>query len=251
VYSRRSGGLSLGINLFPDEKRCSFDCPYCEVFPFKTGVAFSLEELEQELRRVLSGVGKDVPVKDFCFSGNGEPSLSPHLPAALDAVARICGDMDAELVLISNGTGLLDKRIFDLLCRSVHSLGLKIWLKLDAGTPAWYGQMARSSVSFERLLGAIRDFVRVAPVTIQTMLCAINGAPPPEDEVAAWERLVLDLAREPGPGLRMIQLYGKARPAPQDPLATALPASYLEARALSLSKALEAAGLKLPVGVFL
>ena len=30
VISRRSGGLSLGVNLNPD-KRCNFDCIYCEV----------------------------------------------------------------------------------------------------------------------------------------------------------------------------------------------------------------------------
>ena len=43
VYSRRSQGLSMGINLFPDHKQCSFNCPYCEVFPFKTDSMFSLE----------------------------------------------------------------------------------------------------------------------------------------------------------------------------------------------------------------
>ncbi len=35
VVSRRSGGLSLGVNLFPEAKLCSFDCPYCEVFPVR------------------------------------------------------------------------------------------------------------------------------------------------------------------------------------------------------------------------
>ena len=34
VVSRRSGGLSLGVDLFPDRKTCNFDCPYCEIFPF-------------------------------------------------------------------------------------------------------------------------------------------------------------------------------------------------------------------------
>ncbi|MFM7555101.1 MAG: hypothetical protein ACKPAH_07370, partial [Verrucomicrobiota bacterium] len=30
VVSRRSRGLSIGVNLNPD-KRCNFDCVYCEV----------------------------------------------------------------------------------------------------------------------------------------------------------------------------------------------------------------------------
>jgi histidinol dehydrogenase len=40
VYSRRSGGLSVGINLFPDKKQCPFDCPYCEVFRFQLTPSF-------------------------------------------------------------------------------------------------------------------------------------------------------------------------------------------------------------------
>ena len=30
VVSRRSGGLSIGLNVNPD-KRCNFDCLYCQV----------------------------------------------------------------------------------------------------------------------------------------------------------------------------------------------------------------------------
>jgi wyosine [tRNA(Phe)-imidazoG37] synthetase (radical SAM superfamily) len=40
VYSRRSGGLSVGINLFPDKKSFSFDCPYCEIYSFPKGMEF-------------------------------------------------------------------------------------------------------------------------------------------------------------------------------------------------------------------
>ena len=53
VLSRRSGGLSLGVNLFPDAKRCSFDCPYCEVFPIAATVPpFSLRAARGEFRRL-------------------------------------------------------------------------------------------------------------------------------------------------------------------------------------------------------
>jgi len=30
VVSRRARGLSIGVNMNPD-KRCNFDCPYCQV----------------------------------------------------------------------------------------------------------------------------------------------------------------------------------------------------------------------------
>ncbi|MDR2798162.1 MAG: hypothetical protein LBB80_07440, partial [Treponema sp.] len=255
VYSRRSQGLSIGINLFPDHKECSFDCPYCEVFPFKLKqeTSFSLELMEKQLHAELSKAQQQgIPVKDICFSGNGEPTLAPDFFEALDVAARIreATVPDAALVLITNGTGLLHDHTFQGLRRAASGpKALHIWLKLDAGTEAWYTLMARSPVPFAGLIRAIKEFAACAPITIQTMLCAIQGKPPPEEEAAAWERLVAELAGigararcktgERAPGIQDIQLYGKARPAPEDPLATALAPAYLEERAASLKAALE------------
>jgi histidinol dehydrogenase len=247
VYSRRSGGLSVGINLFPDQKRCSFDCPYCEVFPFSSNDAFSSEQMEEDLRNVISGaLEQNVPVRDICFSGNGEPTLSPDFPEALEMAGRIRAGMvpEAELVLITNGSGLLEEKIFSLLRETVFSHRLDIWLKLDAGTAGWYEKMSRSKISFEKLTGKIKEFVSLAPVTIQTMLCAIDGESPPPEETAGWEKLVLELAASAlakEAGVRKVQIYGKARPAPEDPKAQALPVEFLEKRAESLRAALAAA----------
>jgi histidinol dehydrogenase len=262
VYSRRSGGLSVGVNLFPDEKRCSFDCPYCEVFPFRTNCRFSVERMEEDLREVLGRVRETggVPVRDICFSGNGEPTMSPDFAAALKAAAAIRAELvpQAKLVLITNGTGLLDGGTFDLLRRYARGPeALVIWLKLDAGTESWYRAMARSAVPFAPLVGQIRAFTAAAPVIIQTMLCYIEGNAPPEAEALAWERLVVELAQQsagadPTVGLREVQLYGKVRPAPDDPLTGKLPAPYLESRRRSLEAALDAAGLafSIPVKVY-
>ncbi|MCL2373927.1 MAG: radical SAM protein, partial [Treponema sp.] len=230
VYSRRSGGLSVGINLFPDRKFCSFDCPYCEVFPFSSDQVFSLPIMEEALAEALCEIReRALEFKDICFSGNGEPTLSAQFPAALDAAfcIRDREAAGAEVVLITNGTGLLDAGTFDLLCRAAWQ-GLRIWLKLDAGTPGWHRSMTRSSIPFERLIETIRAFVTRAPVTLQTMICAIDGMAPPPEEGRAWETLVTDLAARAAE-LREAQIYGKARPAPEDPLAAALPQAFLEA----------------------
>jgi histidinol dehydrogenase len=255
VYSRRSGGLSVGINLFPDRKACSFDCPYCEVFPFSRKAAFSVEHMEQALENALSGArAANIPVRDIAFSGNGEPTLSPHFPGALEAAARVRGRHapEAALVLITNGTGLLDDRIYGFLRdRARDSTALKIWLKLDAGTRDWYTRINRSAADYSALTGRIQRFITEAPADIQTMLCAINGSPPPPEEAAAWEKLASALAVSAPGRVRSFQLYGKARPAPEDPLAQALPAAYLEERAASLRRALEASGAPpIPVTVF-
>ena len=252
VYSRRSRGLSLGINLFPDEKQCSFDCPYCEVFPFSTNAVFSAEQMEEDLRSAVSScLSEKVSVKDICFSGNGEPTQSTHFPDALKLAAAVRAEMvpDANLVLITNGAGLLDKRIFSLLQEAAFSPGLDIWLKVDAGTQLWYEKMNRSEIPFEEIILKIKEFAACAPFTIQAMLCAVDGSGPPPEESEAWEKLIVELAaiaetsvvNGKGGGIRKVQIYGKARPAPEDPKAAALPEKQLEARSVSLRRALDVA----------
>jgi histidinol dehydrogenase len=242
VYSRRSEGLSVGINLFPDRKLCSFDCPYCEVFPFSTNAVFSVGQMENDLRDALAAASeRGIFVKDICFSGNGEPSLSPYFSEALEKAASVRAEIapNAELVLITNGTGLLDDRIFSLLRDAALSYPLNIWLKVDAGTPLWYQKMNRSEIPFEKIITNIKKFVVHAPVTVQTMLCAVDGEGPPPDEARAWERLMLELVAitAGNGGIRKVQIYGKARPSPEGSKTSALPVQYLEDRAASLRSA--------------
>lgn len=259
VYSRRSRGLSVGVNLFPDRKLCSFDCPYCEVFPFEKETVFSLETMKAALRAsLLEAARDDIPVMDICFSGNGEPTMSPCFSGALRLAAELRNKFaeSAKLVLITNGTGLLDPAVFDVLKNTAETsngakeTGLHIWLKLDAGTESWYRAINRSGVPFNALLDRIQAFAASgAPFTLQTMVCTVNGALPPAEETSAWTTLTVELAsvsRKAGRGLRSVQLYGKARPAPEDPLAEALPAEVIEQRAVQLRAVLQG----IPVEVY-
>ena len=257
VISRRSGGLSVGINLFPDRKVCSFDCPYCEVFPFESDHSFTVGAMERELRLELADAAEDgFEVKDLCFSGNGEPTLSPDFFPALEAATRVrdVSVPGASLVLITNGTTLLDPGIERGLRLAASGGGqrLDIWLKLDAGTEAWYRRIDRASVPFAALMDAFGRFAATAPFTLQTMVCAVGGEAPPAAEAEAWEATVLRLCAGGGgrPNVRRVQIYGKARSAPEDPLAEPLAPAFLEARAASLREALRRAGYDVPVSVF-
>jgi histidinol dehydrogenase len=201
----------------------------------------------EALRAALLSIREGgAPLRDICFSGNGEPTMSPYFAEALEIAGQIrdAAAPGTPLVLITNGTGLLNDRTFELLRRAAAgNPGLCVWLKLDAGTEDWYVRMNRSSVPFALLIKRIRRFVALAPATIQTMLCAVGGREAPPDEAHAWERLVTELARLGDgrkTGVRCVHLYGKARPAPEDPLAEALPPSRAEARAASLREALAA-----------
>jgi len=266
VYSRRSAGLSIGVNLFPDKKSCQFDCPYCEVFPFSSGAKFSLEQMETDLRAAIDNAKKEkIPVKDICFSGNGEPTLSPAFAEAFKLAEKIYMETlavsdaspSSRIVVITNGTELLQTHIFNMLKEACAEDAkratpfLDIWLKLDAGTPDWYQKINRCATGFYELTGKIKDFIKCAPATIQTMLCAVEGIQPPQTEEKAWEALVCKMAEDAGGNIRKVQIYGKARPAPEDPLASSLPAQYLEKRAESLRAAFAGINTTIPVEVYL
>jgi histidinol dehydrogenase len=257
VYSRRSGGLSVGINLFPDKKSCPFDCPYCEVFPFSSNAGFSLEQMESDLRAAIKYAHEqNIPVRDICFSGNGEPTLSPAFGESLKLAENIRAQTaaQAELVVITNGAGLLQPQVFSLLKDAAANNKFNIWLKLDAGTPGWYQKINRASIPFENLIAKIKEFAVCAPFTIQTMLCVIDGERPPDGEARAWEALVCELAETQAGGnsaIRKVQIYGKARSAPEDPLASSLPETYLEERAASLRRALAERNITTQAEVYL
>lgn len=250
VYSRRSKGLSLGVNLFPSQKVCSFDCPYCEVFPFKTDFSFDVDLMETAL---IENIAPDL--KDVCFSGNGEPTLSPRFKVAVDRASAVRRKYapSAQVVVITNGTGLLRQDVFDFLIEKTREERFNLWLKIDAGTEEWFKTIDRPnpSVGFSALASIIREFAARSArnaVTVQTMLCSVGDAVPDEREAAAWEQTVLGLA---GTGaIRNVHLYGKARPSPEDPLAQALPLAFLEKRAASLRAALKSARLDTPVETF-
>jgi len=255
VYSRRSAGLSIGINLFPTRKLCPFHCPYCEVFPFSSKAVFSIEQLKDDLQEaILEAQEKNTVIKDICFSGSGEPTISPDFTAALKLVEdiRATSVPSSHLVIITNGVGLLLPKIFSLMEEYASLSTTDVWLKVDAGTEDWYKKINNSTIDYKELLAVIRKFVSCSHVTIQTMLCAINDEQPPEAEKLAWESLICEMAKTGGKrsGIRKVQLYGKARPAPKDPIASELPESYLEERAESLRNALLDREITIPVEIY-
>jgi len=263
VISRRSEGLSIGINLFPDKKLCSFDCPYCEVFPFDTPYSFSIAAMERGLRsEVARAAERGMAVKDFSFSGNGEPTLAPDFPAALRSAFLLRDEIapSASIVVITNASTLGDAGTAELLRSAATGRfgspgpALDIWLKLDAGTEEWYRKIDRGMISYAALRASIIAFSATCPVTIQTMLCAVDGAEPPAEEERAWIETLVTLARTGdgvSSGVRRVHLYGKARPAPEDPKAVQLPLECLETRAAAARSALVNANVhSVPIDVF-
>ena len=100
VVSRRAGGVSVGINLNPNNA-CNWACVYCQVPDLTRGgpPPIDLAQLERELDAMLTDLLQGdfmlraVPpearrLMDIAFSGNGEPTSAPEFPAAVEAVRR-------------------------------------------------------------------------------------------------------------------------------------------------------------------
>jgi len=229
VVSRRSGGLSLGINLFPDRKRCNFDCPYCEVSPFEGKGEFSAKDLEAQLDGFFLGEYKDVwaqqPVRDLCFSGNGEPTLSAHLWEALEICAKARRTHRASLshtpiVIITNSTGFLDPDIRGRLKDFARREPLKIWAKLDAGDQEGFAAMSRSGFRIDALAEALAEFSRETPLVVQTMICGMRGIVPGDQEAITYASRINSMLQE-GASFEELHLYTLAR-APTEPWIEAL-----------------------------
>jgi len=219
VSSRRSGGLSIGINLFPDRKRCNFDCPYCEVRPFEGGAAYSAAVLAAELEAFCkAGYAEGwspEPVRDLCVSGNGEPTLSPHLAEALSLCAearRAHPDLlgKAPIVVITNGTGFLDATTSRALAEFAKTEPLRIWAKLDGWDQDSFSAMSRSSFQLDDILAALASFACVTPITIQTMLCGLGGRVPSLADASVYAGRLASLLAA-GAKIEAVQLYTLAR----------------------------------------
>lgn len=223
VRARRSGGLSLGINLDP-QKTCNFDCVYCEVLD-RRGLAreagrppLVAAEVAGELKAALLDLGRGTPLyaadplRDVCYAGDGEPStFTGFLPLArtLFDVRDAAGFSDAPFVLITNGSGLDRAEM-----KAAHDLfaarGGRFWIKLDAGTEAAYRAVCRTSVPFARILANLADAARRHPVVVQSMFFRREGAVPAPAEIAAWARRLRDV-RDAGGVVAEVQVYTVAR----------------------------------------
>jgi len=250
VISRRSGGLSLGVNLNPD-KRCNFDCVYCEVDRRTPGRAtqVDLPQLQAELTTLirvarsgeLSRTGKfrEAPelttvIRDIAFSGDGEPTMIPNFAACVEVVAavkRAEGLSATKLLLITDAAGL-DKADVRRGLELLDANRGEIWAKLDAGTEAYYRLVNRSFVHFDRILANLLATARVRPIIIQSLFLRVEGEPMPAAELAAYgDRLNAIVGA--GGRIREVHAYTVARPTPE-PWATRLEPDQLEAIAATI-----------------
>lgn len=229
VLSRRSGGISVGVNLNPD-KVCNFDCVYCQVNRVSQSetrfveTPQLLEELAATLDLVASGrlfdTGKfaNTPpplrrLTDIAFSGDGEPTTHRNFDevvADCAALKRARGLDQLPMVLITNASMFHRPHVQRALQVLDANQG-EIWAKLDAGTADYYQRVNRSPFRFQQILDNITAAAIQRPIVIQSLFMRLDGQPPPESE----QRAFCDRLREiigAGGQIKLVQIYTIARP---------------------------------------
>jgi wyosine [tRNA(Phe)-imidazoG37] synthetase (radical SAM superfamily) len=241
VVSRRAGGVSVGINLNPNNA-CNWRCIYCQVPDLKRGgpPPIDLDRLEAELTEMLDQLydgdylARHAPagarrVVDIAFSGNGEPTTATEFPAAVERVGRVVDKRKLndppQLRLITNGSQLGRAGVQ----RGIALLGERageVWFKVDAVGVEAMRRINSVALQPETVLRRLRKCGSLCATWVQTCLFALDGVPPETRELDAY----LALLTQAKDSLAGVYLYGLARPSLQAEAArlSVLPAQALE-----------------------
>lgn len=233
VLSRRSKGISIGVNLNPD-KICNFDCIYCQVDRREesetrfVGFEQLLAELDHMLKFVMSGeIYQDpkfssVPealrrLNDIAFSGDGEPTTYKNFDSIVKEVADLKKKHqadDVKMVLITNASMFHRESTQNALKLLDENQG-EIWAKLDAGTEDYFKTIDRTKIRFQQILDNITLVAQQRPIVIQSLFMLVNQQPPDSAEIDAYcERLNEFI--ESGGEIKLVQVYTIARRTTED-----------------------------------
>ncbi|MDP1524775.1 MAG: radical SAM protein [Rhodocyclaceae bacterium] len=249
VMSRRAGGVSVGINLNPNNA-CNWRCIYCQVPDLQRGgpPPIDLARLEAELFDMLSQlyrgdyIARHAPpearrVVDIAFSGNGEPTSAAEFPAAVDMVGRLLDSFalpePPRIRLITNGS-LLDREDVQA---GIANIGLQrgeVWFKVDVVDPARMKQINGVGYEPATVLRRLKRCGDLCETWVQTCWFALDGQP----IMAAESEAYPDFLTTVKDFVAGVHLYGLARPSLQAEASrlSALPAAQLEQLAAHIRK---------------
>ena len=244
VISRRSGGLSIGINLNTNNA-CNWRCIYCQVPGLQRGAGADIDsgKLERELRHLLDDIlqgdfcvrhdltQEGQVIRDIAISGNGEPTTCPQFDGVINVLGEVCARYPClkhiNRVLITNGSQF-HKHPVQRGVADWSTLGGEVWFKIDSTTQEGLKLINSASLSPETVRRNIETCAQLCPTWIQTCLFGLDGYPPSTYEQATYLSFLESLVKTETPILGVL-LDGLARPScqPEATRRTSLPAEWL------------------------
>ena len=196
VRSRRLGS-SLGVNVLPaSEKRCTFNCPYCQYgWTISDRLSESQEPAWPAPSRIVSEVAaaldslaaRGIALDRLTLAGHGEPTMHPAFSDIVDglrdlrdarapgvAIAILSNSSTAHLPAVRAALEHLDER----------------YMKLDAGDQDTLRRVNATAVPIDRLVEALAS---LPDVVLQTMFVSDEAGRidnTSKRAVAAWLRAV-------------------------------------------------------------
>jgi wyosine [tRNA(Phe)-imidazoG37] synthetase (radical SAM superfamily) len=240
VVSRRAGGVSVGINLNPNNA-CNWRCIYCQVPDLARGTAppVDMALLEAELRTFLSEMlhgdfmQNRVPegarrINDIALSGNGEPTSATEFAEVIALITRVRRELSlpetVKTVLITNGS-LLHRSDVQLGLREMARIQGEVWFKLDRASETGMLRINDTHARIDKVRDNLIAAIDACPTWLQTCWFALDGEAPTLQDEDDYLDFVTGL-----PGLRGVLLYGLARPSlqPEAPRLSALSADAMQ-----------------------
>ena len=233
VISRRSGGLSIGIN-FNTNNACNWRCVYCQVPDLIIGAAPELDfdllaaELAEFLQDVLQGSFYERfqlepemrVIKDIAISGNGEPTSVKEFSKAIAVITQVVERANIaetfQYVLITNGS-LIHKADVQAGLKLFNQYNGQVWFKLDSATDTGREAINHAVLSLQRQTENLVSSAKLCSTWVQT--CMLNYADKDDvglvsdDEQVAYLALIENVMQQVP--LQGIMLYSLARPSLQ------------------------------------
>lgn len=226
VVSRRAGGISVGINLNPNNV-CNWACVYCQVPNLTRGGPPPIDPalLAEELRALLDDIvhgdfmQREVPegsrsLMDIAFSGNGEPTSAAEFPQAIDIAIALMHELHllptVKLRLITNGS-LMHRAAVKAGIRRIGEVDGEVWFKVDRASASGMAEVNKIALEPAKVLSNLQACTNLAPTWLQTCWFALDGNAPDEAEQAAY----LEFANAVRTKIKGVHLYGLARPSLQ------------------------------------
>ncbi len=259
VVSRRSGGVSIGINLNPNNA-CNWRCIYCQVPDLRRGSApqIDLIKLEAELRFFLDDLingnfmHQHVPpgarkIHDIALSGNGEPTSAKEFEQIIELISNIIKDFatlkNLKLVLITNGS-LIHRSSVQAGLERMAQLNGEVWFKFDRALAEERQRINNTTISLNKIRQHLRIATSLCPTWLQTCVFQLDGKPPEETAINAYLNFIKTLQDEDIP-LEGVLLYGIARPSLQPEAVRISPVS--ESWLVAYGEKIKALGLPVKV----